>query len=263
MPTLGEIQRFAATPMARYESRAAAARPARIGLYCVAGLLDLAAGALLVARCFARDREDDLAPFGDSVLVAGALVLLAILVFVPMVWSVGLSAAAIAGERERGTLEALLLTPLDRRTLLWAKLIGRTNPPRHFMLATVPAYLCSAACLTLVLLVPDQRGSGGDQQASALVVTIEVLLATAAAVAIWGILFYQMHAAAAAGLWFSSKYHHVWTASLVTYLAIIGPTVLLVGCGGIVSLAWPMVLGPALFDELVTRFDERALGPDA
>jgi len=72
-----------------------------------------------------------------------------------------------------------------------------------------------------------------------------------------------MHAAAAAGLWFSSKYQRVWTASLVTYLAVIGPTLPLMGCGGIVALAWPMVLGPALFDELVTRFDERALGPDA
>lgn len=151
VPTVAELQRFAATPMARYESRAAAGRPARIGLYCAAGLLDLAAGVLLILMCSPHDQEDVLTSFSASVLVVGALLLLVVLVLVPMVWSVGLSAAAIAGEREHGTLEGLLLTPLDRRALLWAKLIGRTDPPRQFMLATVPAYLCSVACLGLLL----------------------------------------------------------------------------------------------------------------
>ncbi len=258
MPTLQELRRFAATPMGRYEARASW-RQSRRATYAAAGLIDILAALALVLALIPQPPDSGALPSLEGLAQGVAYTSLAVLVLAPMLWSISLSASAIAGERETGTLEALLLTPMDRRTLLWAKLLGRTDPPRRFMLATAPAYLCCLAVIWLSLLTFGGTGNSAWQR-SWLTTVVCLLLAALATVLLWGILFYQMHATAAAGLWFSSKYQRTWTASLVTYAAILGPTVLLFGCGGIISLAWPMALGPALFGELVGKFDRRALG---
>jgi hypothetical protein len=262
VPTVAELKRYAATPLCRYESRIAAGGRSRIMIYGLGLALD-AAAFWVFAGTAARAVEggpEAIDGYGDA-YGGWALLILALLAVLPTLWSIGLSASAIAGERENGTFEALLLTPLDRRTLLWAKLLGRTAAPRRFMLATAPAYLCSAATVSVYLLADSGRRESSWPWFWP-VMALYVLLAALAVALIWGILFYQMHAVAAVGLWFSSKYQRTWTASVLTYLAVIGPTVLLCGCGTIISLAWPMVLGPALFDELVWKFDARALGPD-
>jgi ABC-type Na+ efflux pump permease subunit len=259
--TIAELRQFAATPLGRYEARSSWHR-ARLATYATAVILNLlAAGACILVLW--PQTPDDSPPSHASIAMLAASMILAVLVLTPMISSIGLSASAITGERESGTLEALLLAPLDRRTLLWAKLLGRTAAPRRFMLTTVPAYLCSSAVVVIYLGLSFGSARHGDRGGWFWLGTILCVLLAALAVAlIWGIIFYQMHAVAAVGLWFSSKYRRSWTATLLTYLAVLGPTVVLVGFGGILSLVWPMVLGPALFSELVALFDERALGPD-
>jgi ABC-type Na+ efflux pump permease subunit len=44
--------------------------------------------------------------------------------FLPGLWA----AESILQERERGTLESLLLTPVDRQRVIWAKLLARIRP---------------------------------------------------------------------------------------------------------------------------------------
>jgi ABC-2 type transport system permease protein len=54
------------------------------------------------------------------------------------------SADAISGERERGTLETLLVTPLDRRDLVIGKLLAATTMWGASLLTTLPFVLVLA-----------------------------------------------------------------------------------------------------------------------
>jgi ABC-type transport system involved in multi-copper enzyme maturation permease subunit len=62
-------------------------------------------------------------------------------------WSMGLRAAvAIAAERERNTWDGLLLTPLEGREIIRAKIYGSVHTWRAFLAAVFIAWTITAAC---------------------------------------------------------------------------------------------------------------------
>jgi hypothetical protein len=257
VPTLRELKQFAATPLCRREA-AAARGPTRKGMFVFAAFLDvMAAWMLNYVIGLPPGSEDVWASFSQGGVVGWAALILAVIAVVPLVWALGLSASAISGEREERTLDALLMTTLDRRTLLWAKLLGRTRPPRRFLLATIPAYLCSA-----VIMMPGLVHIFlGSAHAGEIDAVLAIALTAAAAILAWAVLFFNLHAAAAVGLWFSARYRRTLTAFFMAAFAIFAPAAGLVfACCGAVLLAWPLLLGPSLFDELADSLDERVLG---
>jgi ABC-2 type transport system permease protein len=86
----------------------------------IAGLL-----ALLPADLTARVGAD---PAAGLIEVAVVYLLSPLLLIVPLLTASVIAADAVAGERERKTLEALLLTPLTDRELFAAKLLGAWLP---------------------------------------------------------------------------------------------------------------------------------------
>jgi ABC-type Na+ efflux pump permease subunit len=62
-------------------------------------------------------------------------------------WALGLrAAAAIASERERGTWDLLLASPLRAREMLWAKFLGSIHVLRWLIAAVVLAWLVGLLC---------------------------------------------------------------------------------------------------------------------
>jgi ABC-type transport system involved in multi-copper enzyme maturation permease subunit len=62
-------------------------------------------------------------------------------------WAVGLRAAvAISSERERGTWDAILTSPLEGRAIIWGKLRGSLHALRWLFAATLLAWTLAALC---------------------------------------------------------------------------------------------------------------------
>jgi ABC-type transport system involved in multi-copper enzyme maturation permease subunit len=62
-------------------------------------------------------------------------------------WAVGLRAAvAISSERERGTWDAILTSPLEGRAIIWGKLRGSLHALRWLLAATLLAWTLAALC---------------------------------------------------------------------------------------------------------------------
>lgn len=252
-----EMRRLAALPLTRCEARMAAPRLAMWEALVVAAVLDAAAlGAFALELCAVPGSGQFVWFVRIAVGAALAPVVLS------LVWAVALGAAGLAGEREADTLDSLLLTPMDRRELLWAKLLGRTAPPRRLMVAGIPAYLAGAAALLVLPLLEPGRGGGWGAGAVSLA-TATAILALAAVALSWLVLFFQLHAAAAAALCLSARFRRTLTTGIATYAAILIPAALFLFSAGFGSLIWAMTLGPAMFKELVRDFDEVALGRDA
>ncbi|MCU9847954.1 ABC transporter permease [Defluviimonas sp. WL0024] len=77
----------------------------------------------ITAYLVATNNEIQLLPLNESVLVA----LLAAITF-GLFTGLVLAAESISGERERATLEALLLTPVSRRQIVWGKFLASLSP---------------------------------------------------------------------------------------------------------------------------------------
>lgn len=77
----------------------------------------------ITAYLVATNNEIQLLPLNETVLVA----LLAAITF-GLFTGLVLAAESISGERERATLEALLLTPVSRRQIIWGKFLAALSP---------------------------------------------------------------------------------------------------------------------------------------
>jgi ABC-type Na+ efflux pump permease subunit len=233
--------------LARHEARLTAAGRQR-GVYSLlAVLLDLAAGMVLLLALVAPARE-------ATAAVPFALVVAALLSLVPAAAAVGAMIPAIAGEKVDGTLESLMLTPVNRGDLLWAKLLARTGPVRVFMYAASPAFAACAA--TLAVLVARDGPSGPE---AAVVLVFAGGCALLAAAAWWGVVFLEAHCAGAVALYCSGWGATPLKASLLAYPLVFLPALLL-GCLYGVGILFPLVAGPILLAELNRKLDRFVLG---
>jgi ABC-type transport system involved in multi-copper enzyme maturation permease subunit len=67
-------------------------------------------------------------------------------------WALGLrAAAAITSERQRGTWDSLLVSPLEAREIIWAKLCGSIHGLRGLLAAIVLAWTTGAICGALTI----------------------------------------------------------------------------------------------------------------
>lgn len=253
MRVLRFLRRVAATRLARREAWVAAGRGGMIAYYCLAGVLDLVAGAALLGGLLVGG--DVLGgPIMATVCVALVMSLL------PLVSAAGLLAPAMSAEREEGTLEALVLTPMERRDLVWGKLLGRAAPLRRFLLAAAPAFVCCGEMVTLRAsadIIPGAVSPGDKLLTYGLFGSLGLLGA-----ALWWLLvMVEAHCVGAIALFFSAKCRRSWAASLATYgVAFALPVT--VGCCsyGLMSLPFHLIVGPVLLAELVGRFDHYAIG---
>ncbi len=243
---LREIMR---RPLCRHEMRMAIGPAAMVVLYVLAGLIDLAG---LWALCSGEllDGSGTWLDPGASLIAAwaasGVTVLVAILL-VP-----ALMASAVAGERERGTLDALVLTPVDRYELVWAKLLGRTQPVRRFLLAAAPG--CSAGVMVVVMHLTHGSADIADIAASGMAgVLWLVLLGAFGTAGFWALLAGQVFCLAGIALYVSARARRKLTAGLMAYAVLLAYITYTIGLMAL-SLA-----GPILLDRVVKKFDEYAL----
>jgi ABC-type transport system involved in multi-copper enzyme maturation permease subunit len=67
-------------------------------------------------------------------------------------WALGLrAAAAITSERQRGTWDALLVSPLEAREIVWAKIYGSVYGMRGLLAAIVLAWVAGLLCGALTV----------------------------------------------------------------------------------------------------------------
>jgi len=67
-------------------------------------------------------------------------------------WAVGLrAAAAVTSERQRGTWDALLVSPLEAREIVWAKIYGSIYGLRDLLAAVVLAWTAGLLCGALAV----------------------------------------------------------------------------------------------------------------
>lgn len=244
-----ELRAFADGPLGRREARAAASLPRMIARYALAGGLDVTAILALLVRLGLAGAE----PEWPNIVL---LIVAALLALLPVMEAVGFAATAIAGDRAADTLEALVMTPMDRREIVWAKLLGRTAPVRQFMLAAAPAYLACGAAMFAAMLMSKR------EPFEPLLMLVAVAIGMAAAAAWWALIFLQAHCLAAAALYCSARIRAPWLAALAAYALAFGPQLALTAtcCFAMLAPAYPFVIGPLLFDALVKNFDAYALG---
>jgi len=141
-----------AGPILRRELRAVAGRRGlfvlRASLGVVLAVLSLAVvGIMETARGpeAASITPERLRQTGQAVLVMLAVVqVIAWAILIP-----GLVAGAIAEERQRGTLDALLLTRLSNAEILAHKLLGRLSPALSLILVGLPFLIAAGCCAGL------------------------------------------------------------------------------------------------------------------
>ena len=256
MPFLLELRAIAGGPLGRREALAAAPTSRMIARYAFAGILDLAAGLALVMMISSKNNSSRMeTPIIITLIVATILLLL------PLFSAVGLAATAIAGDRAEDTLEALVLTPMDRREIVWAKLLGRTVPVRRFMIAAAPAFLACAEVPVLAIIYSSGI-SWTETNSDALVMVLALAVGAVVAAAAWLLIFMEAHCAAAIALYCSARISKPWLAAATAYALVFAPPLLLLlscYCSWL-ALAYPFVLGPLLFDSLLKNFDAYALG---
>jgi ABC-type transport system involved in multi-copper enzyme maturation permease subunit len=251
MASLRELRAFARSPLVRREARATRSLPHLLGLYLLAGGLDIVA-ILALARLLSSNGPGH----GGAPKWVGTATSLActILVFLPQLAAIGFASTAIVGDRIEDTLEALVMTPLDRREIVWAKLLGRTVPLRRFMLVAAPAYVACSALGVLLLFDASNAGLGTLPDSLFACYTILMLAGLA-----WAVLFIQAHYAAMVALYFSARVRRPWAAAMTAYALVLVPQVPLLCCFGL-GIILPFLMGSVCFDRLVSRFDSYALG---
>lgn len=151
---LGRIRRLMRTPLAQPEPPS---RLRRFAPEVCAGACYLAAALTLSFSPAARiTGEGHL----DALLLLGAgmaYVLAGLLLFlVPM----GLAAMVFARERDRSTLDALLMTPLDRESVVWGRFWSLVTPWLRLMLYLIPFYgiwACSEIMQEAVETIAEEK----------------------------------------------------------------------------------------------------------
>ncbi len=106
-----------------------------------------------------------------TAMAAGAMFLLTIVV----VMAPAVLAGSLAGERERGILQHLLITAVSPREIVWGRLIGKLSQVGMMMLAALPALVILAGLMgldlarigTLLLLLTAVLVGGGGMAVGA------------------------------------------------------------------------------------------------
>jgi ABC-type transport system involved in multi-copper enzyme maturation permease subunit len=227
--------------LGRHEARMACRRGHIAFYYGLAGLADLAA---LMAVLLLT-----VPGFGREVGIVVAVATLATVALLPVASAVGLLIPAMAGEKADGTLEALMLTPVSRREILWAKLVGRMRPVRCFLAAAAPAYaLCG---LTPALAAAAQASDPGEAAGIAILGGFAGLLVAAL---LWLAVLADSHCAAAVTLYCSAWAGSPIKATMIAAFAVLAPPVVLSCCYGL-GLPYHFIAGPVMFSELVRNLD--------
>jgi hypothetical protein len=229
-------------PLCRHEARMAGRPRAMAVYYGLSLFFDAAAlaGLAMTVSGYGRDAGADAAVF----LGTAALVTLT-----GVAAATGLMIPAIAGERANGTLEAMLLTSVSRRALLWAKLMGRTYPVRRMLVASFPAFLwCGVA-----LFMKMGLGSEDDVISWGRLAVLGAIGGTMA-LGWWAAVLLASHCAAAGALYFSGRARGPLTATLGAGLGVLAPPLVLGCCYG-VGVVYVFVAGPVFFSELIRNLD--------
>ncbi|MHC4916316.1 MAG: ABC transporter permease subunit [Planctomycetota bacterium] len=246
---IGHIREVMAGPLCRHEARMASRPRAMAVYYGLAGLFD--AGGLLAMVLTALGLGGDVGADVIVILSVGAGV-----TGTSVAAAVALMIPAMAGEKENGTLEAMLLTSVSRRALLWGKLMGRTAPVRRMLVAAFPAFLwCGVSLLLRMGGGPYEYGRSGG------VLAVYGCMGAMGAVAWWVLTLIAAHCAAAAALYFSARAKSPLTATATTGLGVLAPPLALGCCYGI-GAVYLFVAGPILFSELIRSLDKFTIGQE-
>ncbi len=209
-------------------------------------LVDLAACVVLVIEvCAMGDRGG-----GE---IGAAMTILGVLAVAPVFAAVAVMIPAMAGEKQDGTLESLMLAPVSRREVLWAKLLGRMAVVRRFMWAALPAYVFSCVTITFGMslkFIDVDTGSGE----TAGILLFFIVLGVVLAVGLWSGVLVDAHCAAAMALYCSARARNPLTASALAYTVVFVPAVVMSCCYG-AGLPYHFVAGPIMFSELVRNLD--------
>lgn len=144
-----------AGPILRRELRAVAGRR---GLFVLRACLGVALAGLSLATVGLMEtrRGPEAASLTPERLrQTGQAVLVMLAVLQVIAWAIlipGLVAGAIAEERQRGTLDALLLTRLSNAEILAHKLLGRLIPALSLILVGLPFLIAAGCCAGLPLM---------------------------------------------------------------------------------------------------------------
>jgi ABC-2 type transport system permease protein len=181
--------------------------PAVIGLYL--GLLGLFAFSILAPQLATPRRGLALAQIGSNVFTALALIQLALVsLFAP-----GVAAGAISGERERQTLDVLMVSCVTPLRLVWGKLVASVA----FILLLI------VASLPLFATVFFFGGIDLEQFLVAQILTVTTALALGAASIFWSALCRRtlVSTVAAYGFAFAITYGTFVLGTLLTQLSYV------------------------------------------
>ncbi len=259
LPSFGFFEMLR-TPLYRREQRAASGGGRLVVMLALAALLDATAVLGAVDRIQRALDGDRTGPPGESEMVAfAALIGVSLLL---MLLAVGYAASGWAGEKERGTAEALVLTPLSRSFLVWTKLLARTRALRYFMLAAIPAFLAFGLIITADGLRPEAAGAEGGGYEERI---IESLLGavTIAALA-WGGLTLQLHCIGVITLYTSARVENsfmagVWGALIGVVLPLLLGTVLCC-CASFVMPVYYLAVSVFMLVDMTNRLDMLLIG---
>ena len=198
------------TPFYRRELRAASGGGRLLVMLGLAVILDAATALGAIYRIQrALGGEQGRPPNEIEMVAIGALVAVSVLL---MLLAVGYAASGWAGEKEAGTAEALVLTPLSRPFLVWTKLLARTRVLRYFMLAAMPAFLAFALVLLAGSFNPNAVAASESSYEERAVEG--AVYAVIVAAMLWGGLTFQLHGIAVITLYFSARVEKAFMAGV-------------------------------------------------
>ena len=206
-------------------------------------------------------------------------------------WSIGLRAATtISSERERGTWDALLTSPLSGREIVWGKLWGSLHGMRWVLLAAVLAWTLAACVgamrpldfasqIAFTILVGAFLAAVGVRTSlssatatRAMALTIGTWLVAQVAVAfaallitlvgalltlsVWMILTQLAVVSWAAGPWFPLTFSQGWTLASLGLFAL-----LTVFVAGDTSLRFDRLAGRITGGKVAVALDQMVYGP--
>ncbi len=156
---------------------------------------------------------------------------------------------AFTTERDQGTLEALMLTPMSPKEIVWSKFWARTAPVRTFVWVSAPAYVLAGIffCYAAITSLSDD-----NEALYAPLAAIGIILLIAL---VFGIQLYAYHCVAALSIYISARSATTLKASLLSF-GLVGGAVF---CAGVPGTIVVCILGPVLLRQLVRNFDKYML----
>ncbi len=246
-------------PFYRRELRAASGGGRLLVMVGLAVLLDATATLGAVDRIQRALDGGQAVSTGEVEMISiGALSVVSLLL---MLLAVGCAASGWAGEKEQGTAEALVLTPLSRPFLVWTKLLARSSALRYFMLAAVPAFLAFGLIMLADSFNPDAAAGGSSYQERLAGGLIGALIVAAM---LWGGLTFQLHAIAVITLYFSARVEEafmagVWGALVGVVLPLL-LTFVTCCCFGYLMPIYYLGLAAFMLVDLTNRLDLFLIG---